>query len=64
MGDDSIHMVILRIDMGYLVTLALMEGASRVTRNTALLGGRGLHSSLFRLNVSAFCSMGVNLGVV
>jgi len=26
--------------------------------------GRGLHSSTFRLNLSAFCGMGVHVGVV
>ena len=26
--------------------------------------GRGLHSSTFRLNLSAFCGIGVRLGVV
>jgi hypothetical protein len=28
------------------------------------VAGRGLHSSIFRLNVSAFCVKGVHLGVV
>jgi hypothetical protein len=28
------------------------------------LDGRGLHSSTFRLNLSAFCGIGVHLGVV
>ena len=28
-----------------------------------LLIGRGLHSSTFRLNLSAFCGIGVHLGV-
>ena len=27
-------------------------------------GGRGLHWSTFRLNLSAFCGIGVHLGVV
>jgi hypothetical protein len=27
-------------------------------------GGRGLHSSTFRHNVSAFCGIGVQLGIV
>jgi len=29
-----------------------------------LLSGRGLHSSTFRLNSSAFCGIGVQLGIV
>ena len=29
-----------------------------------LVGGRGLHSFAFQLNLSAFCGIGVHVGVV
>jgi len=40
-----------------------LAGASMVVRE-GVMRGRGLHSSTFRLNVSAFCGIRVHSGVV
>jgi len=42
--------------------LATVQG--EVEAALTRLTGRGLHSSTFRLNISAFCGTGVHLGVV
>ena len=60
MGDDSIDMVILEIDMGYVVTLG--PTARRPPPLVTAPPPRGLHSSTFRLNVSKFCGIRVILG--
>jgi len=59
MGDDSIDIVISHIDMGYLVTLPCRQAdvAAGVAHGGETVA-RGLHSSTFRLNFSAFCGIG------
>jgi len=43
---------------------ARLESTAKKESKGVPLEGRGLHSSTFRLNFSAFCGIGVHLGVV
>jgi len=47
-----------------LTTASVVVGEKGVARQFLVVTGRSLHSSTSRLNSSAFCGIGVHLGVV